>query len=143
MRISFDYDGTLADGFDGSPNGQKDKVRAKLRQLKSEGHEVFIVTRRYSPEKSTMGLVNEHIDVLRLAAELGVPGKNVVFTNRRLKADTLVALSIDQHYEDCDIELDNFLLKCAAKKVPMYLVMVSRVPWQVVSSITGEAVSTD
>jgi hypothetical protein len=132
MRISFDYDGTLADGFDGTPNDQKDRVRAKLRQLRSEGHEVYIVTRRYSPENSHRGLVNEHIDVLRLAADLGVPGRNIVFTNRRLKAATLVEMSIDQHYEDCDIELDDFLRNHASTS--MNFVMVSRTPWQVVNS---------
>ncbi len=136
MRISFDYDGTLADHFDGSENDQKEKVLAKLRQLQSEGHAIYIVTKRYSPARAHLGLVNEHIDPLRLAAQLSIPGQNVVFTDRALKADRLHELGIDQHYDDCDVELEYFLDRHTNSS--MNYVMVSRRPWQIVNARTLE-----
>jgi hypothetical protein len=129
MRISFDFDGTLADDFDGTFNDQKDKVIAKLQDLKRQSHEIFIVTKRYSPDNSGKGSINEHIDPLRLAAELGISGKNVFFTNRELKAATLQSLSIDMHFENSDVELDHFLRNF--KSTSMNWVMVNRQPWQV------------
>ena len=138
MRISFDFDGTLADDFDGSINYEKEKVIAKLKELQSEGHEIHIVTKRYSPEYSNQGKVNEHIDVLRLAAELGIPGRCVHFTNRSFKADKLVELSIDQHYDDCDAELDFFLTNY--KNSSMNYIMVNQSPWKIVNADTIEEV---
>lgn len=132
MRISFDFDGTLADDFDGTPNDQKDRVIAKLRELQAENHEVFIVTKRFSADNSSLGIVNEHIDVYQLASELGISGKNVVFTNRELKADTLHKLAINQHYENSDIELDFFLRN--HKMSSMNYIMVNRTPWKIFNS---------
>lgn len=127
MRFSFDYDGTLADHFDGSPNDQKYLVIERLRQHQREGHEVFIVTKRYSPENSSLGLVNEHIDPLRLASELSIPGHRVVFTDRSLKADTLHRLGIHQHYDDCQHEADYFMRRF--RGTSLRYVLVSRTPW--------------
>lgn len=132
MKISFDFDGTLADEFDGTVNHQKEKVIAKLKELQAENHEIFIVTKRFSPQNANMGIVNEHIDVLRLASELGISGKNVIFTNRELKADTLHKLSINQHYENSDVELDYFLRN--HKVSSMNYIMVNRTPWKIFSS---------
>jgi hydroxymethylpyrimidine pyrophosphatase-like HAD family hydrolase len=131
MKISFDFDGTLADDFDGTVNEQKDKVVQKLKELQMQNHEIFIFTKRYSPENAGKGKVNEHIDVLRLAAELGISGKNVVFTNRQLKADKLVEMSIDQHYENSEHELRYYLQNF--KNYTMNFIMVNRQPWEVVS----------
>ena len=136
MRISFDFDGTLADDFDGTFNEQKDKVIAKLQELKKENHEIFIVTKRYSPDNSGKGSINEHIDPLRLAAELGLSGKNVIFTNRELKAATLQNLSIDMHFDNSDVELDHFLRN--SKNSSMNWVMVNRQPWKIFNAETDE-----
>lgn len=136
MRISFDFDGTLADDFDGTFNEQKDKVIAKLQELKSENHEIFIVTKRYSPDNSGKGSINEHIEPLRLAAELGLSGKNVIFTNRELKAATLQNLSIDMHFDNSDVELDHFLRN--SKNSSMNWVMVNRQPWKIFNAEANE-----
>lgn len=136
MRISFDFDGTLADDFDGTFNEQKDKVIAKLQDLKKENHEIFIVTKRYSPDNSGKGSINEHIDPLRLAAELGLSGKNVIFTNRELKAATLQSLSIDMHFDNSDVELDHFLRN--SKNSSMNWVMVNRQPWKIFNAEVNE-----
>jgi hypothetical protein len=128
MRVSFDFDGTLADHFDGTPNDQRHKVIERLRQHQREGHEVYIVTKRYSPQNSRLGLVNEHIDPLRLASELSIPRDRVVFTDRSLKADTLHDLGISQHYDDCPHEADYFIRRFPGSG--MRYVMVSRSPWR-------------
>lgn len=134
MRISFDFDGTLADDFDGTFNAQKDDVISKLKELKAENHEVFIVTKRYSPSNSSLGAINEHIDPLRLAAECGIPGKNVIFTNREFKAQTLQSMSIDMHFDNSDQELDFFLRNCQGSS--MNWVMVNRQPWKMFSAFS-------
>jgi hypothetical protein len=128
MRVSFDFDGTLADHFDGAPNDQRYKVIERLKQHQREGDEVFIVTKRYSPQNSRLGLVNEHIDPLRLASELSIPGDRIVFTDRSLKADKLHDLGINQHYEDCPHEADYFIRRFPSSD--MIYVMVSCNPWQ-------------
>lgn len=127
MRVSFDFDGTLADHFDGTPNDQKHKVIEALRDHQARGHDVYIVTKRYSPEKSSLGLVNEHIDTLRLAAGLSIPRDRVVFTDRALKADVLHRLRVDRHYDDCEFEADYFLRRYPGSS--MRYVLVSRDPW--------------
>lgn len=140
MKISFDY-GTIADEFNGNFNDQKDKVIDKLKQLKKENHEIFIVTNCYSPQNAAQGKVNEHIDVLRLAAELGLSGKNVIFTDRQLKADKLVELSIDQHYESSEEELKYFLNNF--KNYTLNFIMVNRQPWEIVNAMITDLVLED
>lgn len=132
MRVSFDYDGTLADHFDGSHNPNSGRALEALLGHASAGDEVFIVTRRYGPENAGLGLVNEHIDPLRLAAGLPVPGHRVVFTNRSLKADRLRELGIDMHYDDCPFEADYFLRRQAG--TGMLFVVVSDGPWRVLGA---------
>jgi hypothetical protein len=138
MKISFDYDGTLADDFDGSTNYEKDKVIAKLKELQSENHEIFIVTKRFSPNNAHKGLVNEHIDVLRLAAELKIPGTKVIFTDRKFKADKLIELSIDQHFENSNEELYYFLNNHTNSS--MNYIMVSSSPWKIYNAMSVETI---
>lgn len=103
-KISFDFDGTLSDEFDGSLNKQKKEIQNIFTQYKNMGNDVYIITKRHSPKNRSMGKVNEHIDVLRLAAELGVSGNNIIFTDRQLKADTLIKMDINIHFENGDYE---------------------------------------
>lgn len=138
MKISFDYDGTLADDFDGSTNYEKDKVIAKLKELQSENHEIFIVTKRFSPNNAHKGLVNEHIDVLRLAAELKIPGTKVIFTDRKFKADKLIELTIDQHFENSNEELYYFLNNHTNSS--MNYIMVSSSPWKIYNAMSVETI---
>jgi hypothetical protein len=104
-KISFDFDGTLTDDFDGSLNELKDEIQSILKQYKQLGNDVYIVTKRFSPSNSSLGKVNEHIDVLKVASELEISGKNIIFTNRNLKAEKLIELGIDIHFENGDYEL--------------------------------------
>jgi hypothetical protein len=67
LRISFDFDGTLDNEFDGTLNTQKIEIQQLCKKYLSEGHDVFIITKRYGPELSNLGLVNEHLKVWILA----------------------------------------------------------------------------
>lgn len=141
MKISFDFDGTLSDQLDGTENFEKDKVIAKLRELQAEHHDIHIVSERYSPENGRKGLINEHIDVLMLAAELGIPGKNIHFTNREPKTDTLLRLSIDQHYEDSEHALRHFLAN--GNNSSLNFIMVNEFPWKIVNATINELSETE
>jgi len=104
-KISFDFDGTLSDEFDKTLNLQKKEIQNVFKQLKEMGNDIYIITKRHSPKNGSMGKVNEHIEVLQLASEMGLPGKNVVFTDRQLKAETLIKMGINIHFENSDFEL--------------------------------------
>jgi hypothetical protein len=103
-KISFDFDGTLEDDFDGTPNKQKEEIQTIARKFISEGHQVCIITKRYGPEFSNMGISNEHNTVLNLAKKLGI--KDVYFTNREMKDTFIESLGIQIHFENSDYEVD-------------------------------------
>ena len=104
-KISFDFDGTLSDEFDKTPNPQKKEIQNVLNQLKEMGNDIYIITKRHSPKNGSMGKINEHIEVLQMASEMGLSGNNVVFTDRQLKAETLIKMGINIHFENSDFEL--------------------------------------
>lgn len=102
--ISFDFDGTLVDEFGGHPvNSQKDEVQGLVKKYLSEGHEVIIITKRYGPENSNLGLKNEHIEVYDLAKKLGI--ERVYFTNREWKFSYIINLEVDIHFENSESEI--------------------------------------
>lgn len=105
-KISFDFDGTLADDFDNTINSQKEEVQDICRQLIEMGNQVYLVTKRYSPTNSSLGKKNEHLEVVDMASKLNIPKENVVFTDRELKAETLIKMNIDLHFENSDFELN-------------------------------------
>lgn len=100
MNISFDFDGTLMDDFDGSVNSQKEEIQSLLKKYKSEGHNIFIITKRYGPDSKSQGLGNEHLIVLETAKRFGVPERNVFFTNRHWKMEAIQWLNVQKHFEN-------------------------------------------
>lgn len=106
MRISFDFDGTLENDFDGTLNLQKIKIQQLAKKYVSEGHTVFIITKRYGPEMITSGLKNEHQKVLILAQILDIPIQNCIFTNREFKHNVIVNQKIDIHFENSEYEVE-------------------------------------
>jgi len=136
MRVSFDFDGTLSDHFDGALNPSREAVVSELKRLVSLEHDVFIVTKRYSPEKSRHGLVNEHIEPLSLAAYLGIPRDRVVFTDRALKADKLHSMGVGLHFDDCEYELEYFLRRYPDSK--MGFALVSSDPWRLITQKSND-----
>ncbi len=110
MKISFDFDGTLDDEFGGYFNEQKEEIQNLAKKYISEGHDVCIITKRYGPEFSSYGLVDEHLVVFDLAKELGI--EKVYFTNRDMKFDKIIELKIDRHFENSQYEVDLINQKC-------------------------------
>lgn len=104
MRISFDFDGTLEDEFDGIVNTQKYEIQDIAKKYIKDGHQVFIITKRYGPEMSNFGLQNEHLVVFSLAKKLGIT--EVYFTNRKMKSSHILSLKIDIHFENSQNEID-------------------------------------
>lgn len=105
MKISFDFDGTLEDDFDGTFNKQKVEVQRIASNYISQGHDVYIITKRYGPEFKDLGLTNEHLKVWDLAKDLNINQNNCIFTNREWKSDTIKSLGINKHFENSEIEV--------------------------------------
>ena len=72
MKISFDFDGTLDDEFDGGYNISKEEIQSLAKKYVDEGNDVCIITKRYDSNNRHMGKGNEHIIVYDLAKELGI-----------------------------------------------------------------------
>lgn len=101
MRISFDFDGTLDDDFDGTINGQKQEIQSLAKKYVNEGHDVCIITKRYAYGKATP---DESLKVFYLAKELGID--KVYFTNREMKFAHIINLKIERHFENSQYEVD-------------------------------------
>ena len=102
--ISFDFDGTLEDEFGKSKiNNQKDEIQGLAKKYLSQGHEVIIITKRYGPENSNLGLKNEHLEVYELAKKLGI--EKVYFTNREWKFVYIIKLGVNMHFENSSNEI--------------------------------------
>lgn len=98
--ITVDYDGTIGDYFDGTPNPRKSRIRDWIKRLKRRGYDVKIVTRRFGPENYFEGAGDEHINVLKFAEELEIDIENVYFTNREWKYHTILKLESSVHLDD-------------------------------------------
>ena len=93
-KISFDFDGTLDDDFDGEVNPQKEEVKEICKYLVKQGKEVCIITKRYGPDTG----MGETDKVYAIALECGV--KKVYFTDRELKDAKVKELGIQLHFEN-------------------------------------------
>lgn len=111
MKISFDWDNTISmsylDEDSVEPNfihqGYNQEFIDKMLNYIKEGHEVWIVTSRVRdledefPEEritwhlKTLGIINYF------------PPERIIYTNRELKAPTLLHLGIELHHDD-DVE---------------------------------------
>jgi pyruvate-formate lyase len=128
LRISFDFDGTLDDEFDGVINNKKEEIQKIARKYIEEGHQVCIITKRYGPEMSNMGLVNEHSVVLSLAKYLNI--KEVYFTNREMKFSHILNLKIDIHFENSEYEVELINQVCKENKHNCLVVHVEDPLWR-------------
>jgi hypothetical protein len=97
-KISFDFDGTLHDDFDGTVNPQKEEIQSICKELINQGKDVCIITKRYHPSVYS----GESEVVVELAKELGV--KKIYFTNRVLKDQQIKELGIECHFENSEFE---------------------------------------
>lgn len=108
-KVSFDFDGTLNEHFSGESNPHKDEVQKLLVELfNNESFDVYIITRRFGPENSEKGNINEHNLVFELLNFLDIEifKEKIIFTNRDYKFSTINALGIDIHFDDDYLEHD-------------------------------------
>jgi hypothetical protein len=127
-RISFDFDGTLDDEFGGVLNNQKQEVQELAKKYVESGHQVCIITKRYGPEFSNMGLTNEHKVVNDLAKKLGI--KDIYFTNREMKFSHILALKVDMHFENSEYEVQLINQACSEKGHKCIVVHVEDPYWR-------------
>ena len=100
MRISFDFDSTLAEK-------RMQKVAVKFI---TDGHDVYITTSRMDHyEHEYAKRWND--DVYKVADQLGIARENVQFTNCDIKANYLKGF--DMHFDDDIVEI-----QCIEQKVP-------------------------
>ena len=128
MRISFDFDGTLSDDFDGSFNKQKQEIQDIAKKYVDGEHQVCIITKRYGPEFSNMGITNEHKIVFDLAKKLGI--KDIYFTNREMKFSHILALKVDMHFENSEYEVQLINQACGEKDHKCVVVHVEDPYWR-------------
>lgn len=105
MRVSFDFDGTLWDEFDRTPNKQKEEIIKLCKKYIMMLHDVYIITKRWGPQYKNEGLKNEHLIVYQVAEMIGIPKEKVIFTNRIWKADKIKEMNIDLHFENSEMEV--------------------------------------
>lgn len=108
--ISFDFDGTIDDFFGGQENPNKEQIRDFIKTLIIRGYDVHIITRRYGPENPKFGAGMEHVKVLKIAEELGIPRNKIIFTNREWKHSHIKSIGACMHVDD-DIEEKNHIEK--------------------------------
>lgn len=109
-KISFDFDGTLDDEFDGSVNPQKEEVQKLATKYVQDGHNVCIITKRYNESNKHLGKLNEHKEVYDLAKKLGIT--EVYFTNREWKFSSIITLEVDMHFENSEHEVQLINQSC-------------------------------
>jgi len=99
MKVSFDFDHTLS---------RKD-IQAFAKQLVNEGHEVWIVTSRFSDEaakeKKWHWIEGQNQKLFDVAQECGIKKENIQFTCMESKSVFLKNKGFIFHIDDDDIEL--------------------------------------
>jgi len=118
MKISFDFDGTIWDEFDKTPNRQKDEIGRICKDYIRKGHDVYIITKRWGPKFRNEGLKNECDIVYQVGLSLGIKKENIIFTDRLWKDVTIKNLGIEMHFENSDMEV-KMIEKLGVKVVPV------------------------
>jgi len=103
MKVSFDFDHTLS---------RKD-VQSFAKELANEGHEVWIVTSRFSDEaakeKKWHWIEGQNQKLFDVAEECGIKKENIYFTCMESKSHFLKGKGFIFHLDDDDIELMDIL----------------------------------
>ena len=103
MKVSFDFDHTLS---------RKD-VQVFAKQLVDEGHEVWIVTSRFSDEaakeKKWHWIEGQNQKLFDVAEDCGIKKENIYFTCMVSKSVFLKDKGFIFHLDDDDIELMDIL----------------------------------
>jgi hypothetical protein len=128
MKISFDFDGTLDDEFDGGYNISKEEIQSLAKKYVDDGHDVCIITKRFDSNNRHLGKVNEHLIVYELAKELGID--KIYFTNREMKFSTIIKLGIEMHFENSDYEVQLINQACKQNNHICIVVPVEEANWR-------------
>jgi hypothetical protein len=103
MKVSFDFDGTLS----------RNDVQKFAKELVNGGHDVWIVTSRFSTEpalaKGWYWIERQNQQLYDVAEECGIPKENIVFTEH---VDKIVFLKDKEflfHLDDDEYELIKIL----------------------------------
>ena len=103
MKVSFDFDHTLS----------KKDVQVFAKQLVDEGHEVWIVTSRFSDEaakeKKWHWIEGQNQRLFDVAEDCGIKKENIQFTCMESKSVFLKDKGFIFHLDDDDIELMDIL----------------------------------
>jgi hypothetical protein len=103
MKVSFDFDHTLS---------RKD-VQSFAKDLVNEGHEVWIVTSRFSDEaakeKNWHWIEGQNQKLFDVAEDCGIKKENIQFTCMDSKSNFLKDKGFIFHLDDDDIELMDIL----------------------------------
>lgn len=76
MKLSFDFDGTLA----------RPSVQKFAKQMVEQGHEVYIVTARYE-DCDRYSFKTDNNDLFSVAEEVGIKKENIHFMNIENKSE--------------------------------------------------------
>jgi len=90
-RVSFDFDDTLT----------REDVQEYAKELISKGVEVFVVTKRYDELHKHLWADNPtNDDLWEVTNRLGIPERNVIFTNVQPKSKVLLGSNVLWHLDD-------------------------------------------
>lgn len=128
MKISFDFDGTLDDEFDGGYNISKEEIQSIAKDYVSKGHDVCIITKRFDSNNRHLGKGNEHLIVYELAKELDIT--KIYFTNREMKFSHIIKLGIEMHFENSEYEVKLINQVCENQKHKCVVIHVEDPNWR-------------
>jgi hypothetical protein len=124
MKVSFDFDSTLS---------RKD-VQVFAKELVSEGHEVWIVTSRFSDEagkeKNWHWILGQNQRLFDVAEDCGIKVENIHFTCMESKSLFLEGKGFIFHLDDDDIELMDILESNRSTEVKCFPVNVEHFEWK-------------
>ena len=124
MKVSFDFDSTLS---------RKD-VQSFAKELVNEGHEVWIVTSRFSDEaakdKKWHWIKGQNQKLFDVAEDCGIKVENIHFTNMESKSLFLEGKGFIFHLDDDDIELMDILESNRSTEVKCFPVNVEHFEWK-------------
>lgn len=101
--VSFDFDGTLEEHFDGANNKNREGIQRLFQELVAdENFDVYIITRRFGPEHAGKGIGNEHRKVFDFLNSLNIvlAEEKILFTNREYKYSLVHELGVHIHLDD-------------------------------------------
>ncbi len=103
MKVSFDFDSTL----------DRPSVQDFAKELVNDGIEIWIITSRctteYATEKGWHWIDKQNLKLFRVADNLGIKRKHIIFTNHASKSEFIKGKDFIFHLDDDSDELIEIL----------------------------------